>query len=175
MGEQPAPHSYSYNTTPTAWSSTCSEIECRGALLSSDVETRGLPPPPHHLVCVEKFTLPYLTLRLWPHKRKNVYGFTLVFTFTGGSARRAPIGPRPGRHHPACGKNRRRICEATQPHRSPQSPPHSEHQRRPCALPTHLRTCRLLPRKAVKYTEARRPSTAPWSEGFDVGGRPSSP
>ena len=31
-------------------------------LLSSDVETRGSPRPlPHHLVCVEKFTLPYLT------------------------------------------------------------------------------------------------------------------
>ena len=33
-------------------------------LLSLDVETRGSPPPlPHHLVCVEKFTLltlPYL-------------------------------------------------------------------------------------------------------------------
>ena len=29
-------------------------------LLSSDVETRGLPPLAH-LVCVEKFTLPYLT------------------------------------------------------------------------------------------------------------------
>ena len=28
-----------------------------------DVETRGSPPPlPHHLVCVEKFTFPYLAL-----------------------------------------------------------------------------------------------------------------
>ena len=35
-------------------------------LLSLDVETRGLPPlaTPHLVVCVEKFTLPYLTWRL---------------------------------------------------------------------------------------------------------------
>ena len=42
-------------------------------LLSLDVETRGLPPLPHHLVCVEKFTLLYLTLlQIYTHTKLSV-------------------------------------------------------------------------------------------------------
>ena len=37
-------------------------FECRGAPVVRRGDARVAPPLPHHLVCVEKFTLPYLTL-----------------------------------------------------------------------------------------------------------------
>ena len=41
----------------------CLHFECRGAPARVRVwRCEGRPPLPHHFVCVEKFTLPYLTL-----------------------------------------------------------------------------------------------------------------
>ena len=41
----------------------CLHFECRGAPARIRVwRCEGRPPLPHHFVCVEKFTLPYLTL-----------------------------------------------------------------------------------------------------------------
>ena len=43
----------------------CLHFECRGAPARVRVwRCEGRPPLPHHFVCVEKFTLPYLTLFL---------------------------------------------------------------------------------------------------------------
>ena len=40
----------------------CLHFECRGAPARVRVwRCEGRPPLPHHFVCVEKFTLPYLT------------------------------------------------------------------------------------------------------------------
>ena len=45
----------------------CLHFECRGAPARVRVwRCEGRPPLPHHFVCVEKFTLPYLTLRSLP-------------------------------------------------------------------------------------------------------------
>ena len=45
----------------------CLHFECRGLARGAPARVRvwrceGRPPLPHHFVCVEKFTLPYLTL-----------------------------------------------------------------------------------------------------------------
>ena len=48
--------------SPTA-PGRCLHFECRGLLpVSRAWRCEGRPPLPHHFVCVETFTLPYLTL-----------------------------------------------------------------------------------------------------------------
>ena len=52
----------------------CLHFECRGAPARVRVwRCEGRPPLPHHFVCVEKFTLPYLTAAYaleesWPER-----------------------------------------------------------------------------------------------------------
>ena len=83
--------------------------------------------------------------------------------------KRPPIGPRPGRHHPACGKNREDAREATQPHRCSTSVTatyRSTSAAHVCPLPTHLRTRRLLPRKQRRgEAEHRAPRVSTWAAG----------
>ena len=52
--------------SPTA-PGRCLHFECRGAPARVRAwRCEGRPPLPHHFVCVETFTLPYLTLNpLW--------------------------------------------------------------------------------------------------------------
>ena len=84
--------------------------------------------------------------------------------------KRPPIGPRPGRHHPACGKNRRRRARgdtaAPLSHISHRHILASTSAAHVCPLPTHLRTRRLLPRKQRRgEAEHRAPRVSTWAAG----------
>ena len=51
----------------------CLHFECRGAPARVRVwRCEGRPPLPHHFVCVETFTLPYLTLSQGCHTHGTV-------------------------------------------------------------------------------------------------------
>ena len=53
--------------SPTA-PGRCLHFECRGAPARVRAwRCEGRPPLPHHFVCVETFTLPYLTYPVLPH------------------------------------------------------------------------------------------------------------
>ena len=55
----------------------CLHFECRGAPARVRAwRCEGRPPLPHHFVCVEKFTLPYLTSRV-SYFRAGVRGANL--------------------------------------------------------------------------------------------------
>lgn len=98
----------------------CLHFECRGAPARVRVwRCEGRPPLPHHFVCVEKFTLPYLTTRhalrlacsnrdrlasLRPRPSKRVYDLVREYVSKpkrGVCTRPAPW-PQP-RHEPRCG------------------------------------------------------------------------
>jgi len=55
-------HTHTHKHSPPTHAHWALHFECRAGLLSLDVETRGSPPLPHHLVCVWTRSLPYLYL-----------------------------------------------------------------------------------------------------------------